>query len=106
MHSGKSFLLNRLRGESSGFVVGSTIQPETHGLWAWTEPLQLAQDEATPRTLLLDSEGFFSPGVTETYDALVFSVTTMLSDVLVYNSVRLLEQVRTDHVNSLVVTRF
>lgn len=35
---GKSFILNQLLGQSSGFTVAPTHRPCTKGLWMWSAP--------------------------------------------------------------------
>ena len=37
---GKSFILNQLLGQSSGFQVGPTVRPCTKGLWMWSAPVE------------------------------------------------------------------
>lgn len=37
---GKSFILNQLLGQSSGFVVAPTHRPCTKGLWMWSSPVE------------------------------------------------------------------
>lgn len=44
------------------------------------------------RFLLLDTEGFDANNVTDAYDAKIFSIATLLSDYLIYNSVRQIDQ--------------
>ena len=34
-HTGKSFLLNQVMRKQRGFGVGSTVRPETMGIWMW-----------------------------------------------------------------------
>jgi Guanylate-binding protein, N-terminal domain len=36
---GKSYILNQLLGQSSGFVVASSQRPCTKGLWMWSAPV-------------------------------------------------------------------
>lgn len=40
----------------------------------------------------MDSEGFFGPGVDESYDAKVFTVATLLGAHVVYNTVKVIDQ--------------
>ena len=40
----------------------------------------------------MDSEGFFGPGVAESYDAKVFTIATLLGGHLVYNTVKIIDQ--------------
>ena len=37
---GKSYILNQLLGQSSGFMVASTHRPCTKGLWMWSTPVE------------------------------------------------------------------
>ena len=37
---GKSYILNQLLGQSSGFTVGPTHRPCTKGLWMWSTPVE------------------------------------------------------------------
>lgn len=37
---GKSFILNQLLGQTSGFTVGPTHRPCTKGLWMWSAPVE------------------------------------------------------------------
>jgi len=37
---GKSFILNQLLGQSTGFVVAPTHRPCTKGLWMWSAPVE------------------------------------------------------------------
>lgn len=85
LHSGKSFLLNQLRGKMRGFELGQTVHPKTKGLWIWDE---LLQDEKGKKFVLLDTEGFYASNVTSVYDAKVFSIATLMSSMVVYNSIR------------------
>lgn len=41
---------------------------------------------------LMDSEGFFGPGVTDTYDAKIFTIATLLGGHLVYNTVKVIDK--------------
>ncbi|CAE7254775.1 dnaK [Symbiodinium sp. CCMP2456] len=40
----------------------------------------------------MDSEGFFGPGVAESYDAKIFTIATLLGGHLVYNTVKIIDQ--------------
>ncbi len=37
---GKSYILNQLLGQSSGFQVAATHRPCTKGLWMWSAPIE------------------------------------------------------------------
>eukprot|EP00929_Paragymnodinium_shiwhaense_P102316 TRINITY_DN6551_c0_g1_i1.p1 TRINITY_DN6551_c0_g1~~TRINITY_DN6551_c0_g1_i1.p1 ORF type:complete len:862 (-),score=241.15 TRINITY_DN6551_c0_g1_i1:302-2887(-) len=88
-HSGKSFLLNSLVGEPKVFQVGRKTSPETMGIWLCRTELRAADGS---EVWLLDSEGFFGPSVSQTYDAQIFTIATLLGGHLVYNSVKIIDQ--------------
>ncbi|KAF4694172.1 hypothetical protein FOZ60_008975 [Perkinsus olseni] len=88
-HSGKSFLLNSLLQKPSTFSVGPKTSPQTLGIWMCRTDLS-APDGS--EIWLMDSEGFFGPQVTETYDAKIFTVATLLGSHLVYNTVKVIDQ--------------
>jgi hypothetical protein len=88
-HSGKSFLLNALAGDMQTFKVGPQTSPQTMGIW-------LCRTNMTARdgseVWLMDSEGFFGPGVDEGYDAKVFTVASLVGAHLIYNTVKVIDQ--------------
>jgi hypothetical protein len=88
LHTGKSFLLNQLRGSSEGFALGPSVEPKTKGLWMWDRIVE----KDGRKFLLLDTEGFYAPNVSSTYDAKVFSLATLMSSLVMYNSVRIIDQ--------------
>jgi hypothetical protein len=98
-HSGKSTLLNQLLGRATGFEAGQTVDPTTKGIWLWGSPL-LHQNTQTPSShsdelhafLLLDTEGLAAPGNTADYDAKIFAISTLISNHLLYNSVRIIDE--------------
>jgi len=88
-HSGKSFLLNALAGKSNVFAIGRMTSPETMGIWLCRTDMR-ASDGA--EVWLMDSEGFFGPGVSESYDAKIFTIASLLGGHLVYNTVKIIDQ--------------
>mmetsp|Transcript_150121 Transcript_150121/g.279877 ORF Transcript_150121/g.279877 Transcript_150121/m.279877 type:complete len:856 (-) Transcript_150121:19-2586(-) len=88
-HSGKSFLLNSLLNDPKAFSVGRKTSPETMGIWICRTSLTAADGS---EVWLMDSEGFFGPGVDEGYDAKVFTIAALLGSHLVYNSVKVIDQ--------------
>lgn len=88
-HSGKSFLLNALAGDTGVFSVGRRTSPETMGIWLCRTEMR-ASDGA--EVWLMDSEGFFGPGVSESYDAKIFTIASLLGGHLVYNTVKIIDQ--------------
>lgn len=88
-HSGKSFLLNALLQQTQVFSVGSKTTPETMGIWLCRTNMK-ANDGS--EVWLMDSEGFFGPGVDEGYDAKIFSVASLIGAHVVYNTVKVIDQ--------------
>ncbi|XP_060552759.1 guanylate-binding protein 3-like [Ruditapes philippinarum] len=81
--TGKSYLMNRLAGETAGFALGSSIQSKTKGIWAWcrAHPTQRGQV-----LLLLDTEGLGDAEKgSQDHDNRIFIIATLLSSTLVYN---------------------
>ncbi|XP_031565024.1 guanylate-binding protein 5-like, partial [Actinia tenebrosa] len=101
-HTGKSFLLNQLMGKKAGFGVGPYVRPETMGIWMWGKPIRMKTSDGQQVALIfLDTEGFAATNVSETYDAKVFAVATLLSSFLIYNSVKIIDQGDIDYLELL-----
>ena len=84
--SGKSSLLNALflNGEQGTFSVGETVVSCTRGIWARLLP---PMEAAGPAILLLDTEGLGAPeGEAPHRDPQLFALAALLSSVLMYNS--------------------
>lgn len=83
--TGKSYLLNRLMGRSDGFPLGSTVQAKTKGIWMWLG--DHPKDPENKALLLLDTEGLHDPEKgSKTHDTWIFTLSVLLSSVLIYNS--------------------
>lgn len=82
--TGKSYLMNRLSGQNSGFPLGSTIQSETKGIWMWCVPHPTKPNHTL---VLLDTEGLgdMEKGDPKN-DSWIFALAVLLSSVFVYNS--------------------
>ncbi|XP_035275266.1 guanylate-binding protein 1-like [Anguilla anguilla] len=82
--TGKSYLMNRLAGKTTGFPLGSTVQSETKGIWMWCVPHPHRDDQTL---VLLDTEGLgdVEKG-DQNNDTWIFSLAVLLSSTLVYNS--------------------
>jgi hypothetical protein len=101
-HSGKSFLLNQLMGKQEGFGVGPSVRPHTMGIWMWGKPMMAKLPSGEPLSVIfLDTEGFAASNISETYDAKIFSVATLLSSYLIYNSVKIIDQGDIDYLELL-----
>ncbi|XP_062409715.1 guanylate-binding protein 1-like isoform X2 [Sardina pilchardus] len=82
--TGKSYLMNRLAGQQSGFALGSTIESKTKGIWMWCVPHPIKQGHTL---VLLDTEGLGDVDKgDEKNDAWVFCLAVLLSSTMVYNS--------------------
>lgn len=77
---GKSFLLNRLMKQKSGFEVQSSSRGVTRGVWMWAR--WLSQHRVM---LVLDTQGLFDPESDPTLSRNIFSLATLLSSVLLLN---------------------
>ena len=86
--SGKSFTLNQLMRKpcDEGFGVGHTRLTQTKGIWVWGEPLVLKNDDGEQvNVVFVDTEGFESTGKSDVYDDRIFALSTLISEVLIYN---------------------
>ena len=92
--SGKSFLLNRvLLEQSKGFEVGPTVQACTKGIWVWSEPIKATGADGKPLSLLvMDSEGLGGLNSDQDADTRLLSLAVLLSSVLIYNSVGVVDE--------------
>ncbi len=82
--SGKSFLANRLLGQMKGFAIGSTVKACTKGIWMWSQPIKLPNEDAY--ALILDAEGLNSTERSTNTDIKLFALSLLLSSLFVYNS--------------------
>jgi hypothetical protein len=89
-HSGKSFLLNALIGQTNVFSIGPKTSPETMGLWVARTNMTLPAHRDV-EVWFVDSEGFFGPQVPESYDAKTFTLSLLLGDEFVYNTVKIID---------------
>ncbi|XP_055059164.2 guanylate-binding protein 1 isoform X2 [Misgurnus anguillicaudatus] len=82
--TGKSYLMNRLAGQQTGFALGNTIESKTKGIWMCCVP---HPSEAGRTLVLLDTEGLgdIDKGDSQN-DGWIFCLAVLLSSTLVYNS--------------------
>ncbi|XP_016385411.1 guanylate-binding protein 1-like [Sinocyclocheilus rhinocerous] len=87
--TGKSYLMNRLAGQQSGFALGSTIESKTKGIWMWCVP---HPNKKGHTMVLLDTEGLgdVEKG-DEKHDTWIFCLVVLLSSTLVYNSLGVID---------------
>lgn len=86
--SGKSFTLNQLMHKPCdvGFGVGHTRVTQTKGIWVWGEPMVLENKAGEHvNVIFVDTEGFESTGKSDVYDDRIFAVSTLISEILIYN---------------------
>ncbi|RXN34793.1 guanylate-binding 1-like protein [Labeo rohita] len=87
--TGKSYLMNRLAGQQSGFALGNTTESETKGIWMWCVPHPYKEGHTL---VLLDTEGLgdVKKG-DEKHDTWIFCLAVLLSSTLVYNSLGVID---------------
>ncbi|WCJ30906.1 Guanylate-binding family protein [Euphorbia peplus] len=100
---GKSFILNQILGKSSGFPIASTHQSCTKGLWMWSEPLKrIALDGTEYDLLLFDTGGISGYDQTQGVQSVkMFTLAVLLSSMLIYNRVGLIDEAALDHLSLL-----
>ncbi|XP_016150664.1 guanylate-binding protein 1 isoform X2 [Sinocyclocheilus grahami] len=82
--TGKSYLMNRLAGQQSGFALGNTIESKTKGIWMWCVPHPNKEGHTL---VLLDTEGLGDVAKGDSKnDGWIFCLAVLLSSTLVYNS--------------------
>nr|XP_055059537.1 guanylate-binding protein 1-like [Misgurnus anguillicaudatus]XP_055059538.1 guanylate-binding protein 1-like [Misgurnus anguillicaudatus] len=87
--TGKSYLMNRLAGQQSGFALGNTIESKTKGIWMWCVP---HPSKAGHTLVLLDTEGLGDVDKgDEKHDTWIFCLALLLSSTLVYNSLGVID---------------
>ncbi|XP_058228756.1 guanylate-binding protein 1-like [Hemibagrus wyckioides] len=87
--TGKSYLMNRLAGEQTGFALGSTIESKTKGIWMWCVPHPIKDGHTL---VLLDTEGLGDVHKgDEKHDTWIFCLALLLSSTLVYNSLGVID---------------
>lgn len=67
-----------------GFTIGSTVKACTKGIWMWTHPVKLPNEDAY--ALILDAEGLNSTERTTNTDMKLFALSILLSSLFLYNS--------------------
>ncbi|XP_075687085.1 guanylate-binding protein 6-like [Rhinoderma darwinii] len=89
--SGKSYLLNKLSGESEGgFSLGHTLSANTKGIWMQCIP----HPKKSGHTLiLLDTEGIGDVGkANQQNDCMILSLAMLMSSAVIYNSKATIDQ--------------
>lgn len=85
---GKSYILSRVFDQGDVFPLGHSFDPETMGIWMWVVPEKYWDNHGREFTVvLLDSEGIDAVGAEGINDHAIFTLSVLLSSVLIYNSV-------------------
>ncbi|XP_020609282.1 guanylate-binding protein 1-like [Orbicella faveolata] len=85
---GKSYILSRAFDQGDVFPLGHSFDPETMGIWMWVVPEKYVDERGREFTVvLLDSEGTDAVGAEGRNDDTIFTLSVLLSSVLIYNSV-------------------
>uniref|UniRef100_F6XDZ9 GB1/RHD3-type G domain-containing protein n=1 Tax=Monodelphis domestica TaxID=13616 RepID=F6XDZ9_MONDO len=95
--TGKSYLMNKLAGQKSGFSLGSTVQSHTKGIWMWCIPHPKKPNHTL---VLLDTEGLgdVEKGDNKN-DGWIFALAVLLSSTFVYNSIGIINQQAMDQLH-------
>ncbi|XP_015777564.1 PREDICTED: guanylate-binding protein 4-like [Acropora digitifera] len=84
---GKSFILSKVFGQPDVFPLGHSFDAETMGMWMWIVPGKFQDSNGQECSIvLLDSEGINAVGGEGSDDNQIFTLSVLLSSVLIYNS--------------------
>ena len=87
--TGKSFLLNRVILNSkakSGFSVGPTFKPCTKGIWIWSEPIMIKNNNEEFPCFMIDTEGLGAYDEEVNHDSKIFLIAILISSLFIFNS--------------------
>ena len=87
--TGKSFLLNRVilnNKSKSGFSVGPTFKPCTKGIWIWSEPIMIKNNNEEFPCFLIDTEGLGAYDEEVNHDSKIFLISILISSLFIFNS--------------------
>eukprot|EP00826_Nyctotherus_ovalis_P033683 TRINITY_DN2741_c0_g3_i1.p1 TRINITY_DN2741_c0_g3~~TRINITY_DN2741_c0_g3_i1.p1 ORF type:complete len:391 (+),score=95.67 TRINITY_DN2741_c0_g3_i1:407-1579(+) len=92
--------MGRMRG---GFGVGSTINACTKGIWVWNQPIRASSNAGeTFDVLVMDSEGIGAMDEDQNHDTRIFLLATLLSSLLIYNSVGTIDEGALQNISLIV----
>ena len=106
--TGKSFLLNQLVPHEPGnltFKVGDTIKPETEEVTLVIIPPCASQGRYRYH-VFLDTPGLFAPNRASIFDAQLLAVLNLVSNVVLYNSVGVIDRAAVEKLSFAVETAF
>jgi hypothetical protein len=78
--------------DSHAFKVDPSVNACTRGLWIYSEPITIKMDSEVFDIFVMDSEGLGGVDKTSNYDMKIFTLTTLLSNFLVYNQVGVIDE--------------
>ena len=87
--TGKSFLLNRVilnNKSKSGFSVGPTFKPCTKGIWIWSEPIMIKNNNEEFPCFMIDTEGLGAYDEEVNHDSKIFLIAILISSLFIFNS--------------------
>lgn len=64
----------------------------------WGKPVYKEEDGKKVAVIFLDSEGLAASNVSEVYDAKIFAISSLASSLVIYNSIRLIDQASIDYI--------
>ena len=86
-----------------GFGVGSTINACTKGIWVWNKPIKIKSTTGEEfDTLVMDSEGIGAMDEDQNHDTRIFLLATLLSSLLIYNSVGTIDEGALQNISLIV----
>lgn len=84
---GKSYILSKVFTDETIFPLGHLMDPETMGLWMYVVQEKFKDANGEEFTVvLIDSEGTDSVLSMRRDDDVIFTLTVLLSNILIYNS--------------------
>ncbi|XP_066433712.1 guanylate-binding protein 2-like [Eleutherodactylus coqui] len=101
--SGKSYLLNKLSGNSAGgFSLGHTLSANTKGIWMWCAPHPKKSDHTL---ILLDTEGVGDvEKADQENDCIILSLAMLMSSAVIYNTKATIDQDAVKKLHSMTTT--
>lgn len=64
----------------------------------WGKPVYKDVDGKHTAIIFLDSEGLAASNVSEAYDAKIFAISALASSMILYNSIRIIDQASIDYI--------
>lgn len=98
--TGKSYILNQLLGQSTGFKLAHSHRPCTKGLWIWSQPIKRIGPDGNPYHLvLLDSEGIDAYDQRAQDAVQLLSLAVLLSSTFVFNQMGPIDEAALDRLS-------